>query len=93
MRIFIVEYVAGGGFAGQPLPPTLFVEAVAMLRAILADFAALEGVDLITTRDPRLTVALPAAAVRAVEPGGFDSTFAACLARSDAALVIVRAEG
>lgn len=93
MRIFIVEYVAGGGLAGQPLPPTLFVEAAAMLRAAVADFAALDGYHLITTRDPRLEADLPAGQVHTVRLGGFGDTVEACLAACDAALVIAPEPG
>ena len=59
-----------------------------MLRAVVADFAALDGWDVITTRDPRLPGELPGWQVHAVQPGGFDDTFAACLAACDAALVV-----
>ena len=93
MRILIVEYVAGGGLAGRPLPPSMFVEAAAMLRAALADFGNLDGWDVITTRDPRLAGELPGNHVEMVQPGQFDATFDACLAACDAALVIAPEQG
>ncbi len=93
MRILIVEYVSGGGLAGQPLPPTMFVEAASMLHAAVADFATLDGCDVITTRDPRLKGELLGDHVHTVQPGGFDDTFAACLAAYDAALVVAPEQG
>jgi tyramine---L-glutamate ligase len=92
-RIFIVEYVAGGGLAGQPLPPSLLAEGAAMLHAAVADFAALGAGDVITLRDARLDATPPARVVHEVRPGRFDDLFDACLAACDAALVIAPETG
>ncbi len=54
MRIFVAEYVTGGGFAGTPIPPGLCREGEMMLRALLADLAAIAGVELSVSRDARL---------------------------------------
>jgi predicted ATP-grasp superfamily ATP-dependent carboligase len=54
MKIFVCEYVTGGGLAGQPLPGTLTHEADRMVRALLADLAVIPGIELLTSRDPRL---------------------------------------
>ena len=60
MRIFVCEYVTGGGFAGVPLPSGLLAEGEMMLRALLADLAAIPGVGFRTSRDARLpSVAIP----------------------------------
>ncbi len=64
-----------------------------MLRAAVADFAALDGGDVITTRDPRLPGELQARHIHTVQPGGFDDTFDRCLATCDAALVIAPEQG
>ena len=53
MRIFVHEHVAGGALSGQPLPPGLAREGRAMLEAICADLAAIEGVRVDTTLDAR----------------------------------------
>jgi len=92
-RIFIVEYVAGGGLAGRPLPPSLLAEGAAMLRAAVADFAALGAGDVITLRDARFDAPLPATVVHEVSPGRFDDLVNACLAACDAALVIAPETG
>jgi predicted ATP-grasp superfamily ATP-dependent carboligase len=54
VKIFVYEHVTGGGLAGEPLPQALVREADMMLGALLADLAEVPGVDLLTTRDPRL---------------------------------------
>ena len=57
MRIFIYEFVTGGGCLDSGEPPTdsLLAEGCAMVQAITADFSAMDGVEVLTTRDLRLT--------------------------------------
>ena len=58
MRIFLFEFVTGGGFlsiAGSPLPEgDLLAEGEAMWRAIHEDLSAIKGVEVHSTRDQRL---------------------------------------
>lgn len=54
MRIFVFEYVTGGGLAGEPLPPSLAREADMMVRALVADLLELPGISVQCSRDPRL---------------------------------------
>lgn len=54
MRVFVYEYVTGGGLAGRPLPKSLSHEADLMARALLADLAEVQDIQVITSRDPRL---------------------------------------
>jgi tyramine---L-glutamate ligase len=61
LRLFICEYITGGGLLGSSLPPGLAREGDMMLGALVKDAAALAGVDVVTTRDARLAPpALPA---------------------------------
>lgn len=53
MKIFVFEYVTGGGFAGQPMPDFLG-DGEAMLQALVHDLTALDWVEVITLRDERL---------------------------------------
>ncbi|MFW9970868.1 MAG: hypothetical protein ACFFDF_11780, partial [Candidatus Odinarchaeota archaeon] len=41
-KIFIFEFVSGGGFNRSNIPISLFCEGFAMLRSIIADFKALD---------------------------------------------------
>ena len=57
-RVFVYEFVCGGGWQavdpeGTP-PESLFREGRAMLTALVADFAAIPDVEVVTLRDSRL---------------------------------------
>lgn len=54
MKIFVYEFVTGGGLAGKELSPGLVHEADLMLRSVLADLGDVPGVACLTARDPRL---------------------------------------
>ena len=59
MRILVYEHVSAGGVAG--LPPSVAREGRAMLEAVLADLAAIDGVEVDAILDERLEpFALPA---------------------------------
>src|SRR5450756_2093912 len=52
--ILVHEYVTGGGWPAPDLPPGLAEEALAILRALLADLRAWGRFPVVTTRDRRL---------------------------------------
>ncbi len=52
--ILVHEYVTGGGWPGPHIPPALAEEALAILRALLADLRAWGRCPVVTTRDRRL---------------------------------------
>lgn len=54
MKIFVCEFVTGGGMTGGPLPARLTRQADLILRTLLRELSALPGVELLTSRDPRL---------------------------------------
>jgi predicted ATP-grasp superfamily ATP-dependent carboligase len=56
LRLFIYEFMAGGGMWGQPAAPdgSLLREGAAMLKAVVADYARLEECRVTTTWDSRL---------------------------------------
>lgn len=61
MRVFVCEFVTGGGFLGAPIPPGLRHEGDLMLAALVNDLAAISGVAVTVARDDRLpNPALPA---------------------------------
>lgn len=54
MRVFVCEFVTGGGFRGRPMPPGLRHEGNLMLAALVKDVAGLRNVEVIVARDLRL---------------------------------------
>jgi len=56
MHIFLYEWITGGGLVEEPgpLPPTMLLEGAAMLTALAADFAAIDGAHVTLLRDMRL---------------------------------------
>lgn len=54
MRIFVVEFITGGGLIGGQMSAEQLKEAEIMLGALLDDLTALPEVRLLVSRDPRL---------------------------------------
>ena len=54
LTIFVYEYLTSGACADVPLESSLMTEGRAMAEAIIADFASLEAVQVLTLRDHRL---------------------------------------
>lgn len=54
MRVFVFEYVSGGGFAGQPMVASLLAEGDLMLAAVVLDLLSIPDVVVSTCRDQRL---------------------------------------
>jgi len=69
VRLFVCEYVTGGGLSGAPLPPGLRREGDMMLGALVKDLGDLAGVEVVSTRDARLPVPDCAAAFRPIGAG------------------------
>lgn len=53
MRLFVFEYVTGGGMHDRPLPPALAFEADLMLRALLRELREVP-IEFLSSRDARL---------------------------------------
>jgi predicted ATP-grasp superfamily ATP-dependent carboligase len=53
LRIFVCEFLTGGGLAGRPAPAALCREGDIMLRALAADLAEIRGIDVVVARDAR----------------------------------------
>ena len=56
MRVFVSESLCSGAMAEEALPSSLLREGRAMRDALLADWSALDGVQVVTTFDPRVPV-------------------------------------
>jgi predicted ATP-grasp superfamily ATP-dependent carboligase len=89
MRIFLHEYVSGGGLSGKPLPRGMAREGLLMLRAILQDFQTLKGQEIRSTLDARLRRLVPTnLAMTFIDGHRYEQIFAASLDWADAALLI-----
>ncbi|MCW4045653.1 MAG: ATP-grasp domain-containing protein [Candidatus Bathyarchaeota archaeon] len=58
MKLLVYEFASGGGFAGNPLQPSILSEGFGMLRTIIADFKA-AGYSVTTILDARLAALNP----------------------------------
>ncbi len=54
MRLFVTEFITGGGFANHPLPEGLKQEGLLMLNSVLADCSRMNDIQLTTCLDPRI---------------------------------------
>lgn len=59
MRIFVYEFVTGGGLAGRSVPRSLAREGLAMRTALLEDLAAIGIHEIVATTDARFARAGP----------------------------------
>ena len=98
-RIFVFEFITGGGLAGQPrLPSSLLREGRLMRDALLRDAAALPDVDITLLHDTRLPPPDFPAHLIAVTPdhafdAGFEAAFEHALATADAVLIVAPESG
>ena len=56
MRLFVTEFITGGGFANHPLPEGLKQEGMLMLNSVLKDCSRINSLQLTTCLDSRLAI-------------------------------------
>ena len=83
-RIFVCEYITGGGLVGEALPVALAAAGDAMLRALLDDLRAIPTVKTATTRDPRLASLGPDIETRVMPAGSVWERWEQCIEAADA---------
>lgn len=93
LKIFVHESLSGGAMAGRDFGRAPVDEGVAMLRAALADFATLPGVEPVALVDGRLVDRFGGLAMVTAVDGDYGSRFAQALAGCDAALVVAPETG
>jgi tyramine---L-glutamate ligase len=87
MRLFICEFITGGGLQDKELPDGLAREGNMMLEAVLTDLLQTGSTDIITTRDDRLDeISLPVKQI--VIEGDIYSCWQSCMDDADAVLII-----
>ncbi len=93
MKVFVYEFVTGGGCAGEPLPDFL-ADGELMWRALVDDLTAITGVEVITLRDARLDQPrLPRLHIVTTRAASFDDDFNHCLDAADAVLTVAPESG
>lgn len=89
MRVFVYEFITGGGLVEQPLGSALAHEGDLMVRALLRDLCDVPEVEVVATRDPRLTAPPSPVAVCVPRNGGEAAQFfARCVDTSDATWIV-----
>ena len=54
MKIFVYEYITGGGLVNEVIPAALAYEGELMLMALLNDLLEIKNMEVCITRDARL---------------------------------------
>ena len=67
MRLFVTEFITGGGIANDPLPDALKQEGHLMLQAVLGDCSQIDDIELVTTCDSRIKLSAQNVEVHIVE--------------------------
>lgn len=84
MRVFVFEFVTGGGLIGQPMIASLAEEGDLMLRALVGDLARIPGVEVVISREARLgDPDLPARVHYVKEPSDVSRCWDLCLGEVD----------
>lgn len=90
VRLFVYEFVCGGGWSDRPVDGSLLAEGRAMQRAAVEDFARIPGCSVVTTSDGRWNRSAPddVAVVPIADPVQERSLFRQLAAQCDATFVI-----
>ncbi|MDP1646269.1 MAG: ATP-grasp domain-containing protein [Thiobacillus sp.] len=84
MKVFVFEFVTGGGFAGKALPEFL-PDGEVIWQALVGDLSAIAGVEVLTLRDSRLPhPGMNKVQIITTEASRFEEDYQYCLAMSDA---------
>ena len=67
MKVIVYEHISGGGYAGQPIPPSVLSEGFGMLRSIVSDFKT-AGHEVTVLLDARISKLNPPIAVDCTVP-------------------------
>lgn len=87
MRLFVCEFITGGGLQDQPLPDAWVREADLMQQTVLSDLLDMGISDIITTRDPRLEPLSTSIKLLPIKSDIY-SVWQSCMHRVDATLII-----
>ena len=89
MRIFVYEFITGGGLVDRPLPRSLAHEGELMVRAVVRDLRDVPGIEVIVTRDLRAEPLPPGVEVHVPRDAGeARRLFGHCVGTSHATWII-----
>jgi len=75
LKLYVCEFITGGGLSDAPLPISLAQEGLMMRDALLKDIAELNRYEIVTSNDFRLNASHLVSDSRRVEAGQFDIVF------------------
>lgn len=94
MKIFVCEFVTGGGLYREPMPFSLVREGGLMLQALLEDLMVIPEVEVLTSRDQRLPpLDLPVEQIWIAEDEDAWRQWERCIRMSDAVWPIAPESG
>jgi predicted ATP-grasp superfamily ATP-dependent carboligase len=88
MRIFVHEFVTGGGFSGRAVPASLAREGLAMRTALVADLAAIRRHEIVVTTDIRFARPWPVGVESVTLASGDASSLDALIMSADAVWLV-----
>lgn len=92
MRVFVFEYMTGGGLAKTIMLPSLVAEGEMMVVAVVRDLLGIDGVEVVVCRDQRLGP-LPLPVQIAWVDDDWEPVWSGCLSSADAVLPIAPETG
>jgi predicted ATP-grasp superfamily ATP-dependent carboligase len=88
VKLFVCEYITGGGLYREPLPESLAREGLLMRDALLRDLAELDDVEVLTTFDTRLPMPQTGQALAINPAEDVRRIWDECIVQSDAVWLI-----
>ena len=89
MRVFVCEFITGGGLSGQIIPASLASEGMLMRDAVVRDFSSIPDVDVVVSYDTRLPKPEYANELIAIDVNKDPwAVWEGCFAEADAVLLI-----
>lgn len=93
MKVFLHEYVTGGGFFQQPMTRPLAGEGLAMIAPMAAAFSELPDTEVLITLDPRIPKTIfPGVRILPVD-SSFEEAFQQAVDWADSALIVAPETG
>ncbi|MDR2219969.1 MAG: ATP-grasp domain-containing protein [Methylobacillus sp.] len=84
MKIFVCEFVTGGGLYREPLPSSLAQEGALMLNAVMSGLSRLPDIEIVTTHDARLAASHARASVKIMPEQDVWAIWEQCMREADA---------